>query len=241
MPLIAALIVLLFLGAGVGGFFWWKGQGAPPQQMATNVPGAVANAAPPPSAPTETTPTEETTPAPTEVLPAVEPGELGSLTVRTEPPGATVLFDGEALPGTTPLMAGDLAPGTYPVVVSLAGRETYASDVTIVAGERASIEPNLREVSAARRGRRRASPPTPMMEEAAMVAESAGRGTLSVNTRPWSKVYVGGELLGTTPIGRAAVGAGSVRVRLVDRDGNEHQRTVRVAPDEDARVFWDLR
>lgn len=235
MPLVAALIVLLFLGAGVGGFLWWKSQGAPPQQVAANVP-AAANAAPP-TAPTETAPTEA--PAPTEVLPAVEPETLGSLRVSTEPPGATVVLDGDELPGTTPLMAGDLQPGTYSIVVTLDGRETYASDVTVVAGEQASVEPRLREVGASRRGRRRAG--VSPMEQATMAAAPAGRGTLSVNTRPWSKVYVGGELLGTTPIGRAVVNAGSVRVRLVDRDGNEHQRTVNVDPDEDARVFWDLR
>jgi len=240
MPLIAALVVFLFLAAGVGGFFWWRGQGAPPQQMASGTPSAVPNASGPPA---ETAPTESNPPAdspqPTELLPSMGADALGSLTVRTEPPGATVLFDGDELPGTTPLMAGDLAPGTYPIVVQLEGRETYRSEVSIEAGGQASVEPRLREVGASRRGRRRAG-----MEAAAMAAMAAapvGRGTLSVNTRPWSKVYVGGELLGTTPIGRAAVSAGSVRVRLVDRDGNEHQRTVRVDADEDARVFWDLR
>jgi len=240
MPLVAALIVLLFLGVGVGGYLWWKGQGEPPQQMATNTPAAVANA---PAPPTQNPPTQNPTagsPAePTEVLPALEPEELGSLTVRSEPAGATVELDGERLPGTTPLMAGDLTPGTYPMVVRLDGHETYRSQIAIARGEQASVDPRLREVGASRRARRAAAMSTEMA--AAMMTAPAGRGTLSVNTRPWSKVYVGGELLGTTPIGRASVSAGSVRVRLVDRDGNEHQRTVRVDTGEDARVFWDLR
>ncbi len=232
MPLVAALIVLLFLGVGVGGYVWWKGQGEPPQQMATNVPGAVANApAPPTQTPTAATPAE-----PTEVLPAVAEVS-GSLSVRSEPAGATVELDGERLPGTTPLTAGDLEPGTHPIVVRLDGRETYRGEVEILEGEEATVEPRLRQVGASRR--RRATAMTEMAE--ARMAAPAGRGTLSVNTRPWSKVYVGGELLGTTPIGRAPVNAGSVRVKLVDRDGNEHQRTVRVGADEDARVFWDLR
>jgi serine/threonine-protein kinase len=65
-------------------------------------------------------------------------------------------------------------------------------------------------------------------------------GSLSINTRPWSKVYVGQRLLGTTPIGAAEVRAGEVVLRLVDRDGNTHRRTVRVAPGERASAFFDL-
>jgi serine/threonine-protein kinase len=70
---------------------------------------------------------------------------------------------------------------------------------------------------------------------------SQATGSLSINTRPWSKVYVGSRLLGTTPIGAAEVRAGDVVLRLVDRDGNTHRRTVRVAPGERASAFFDLQ
>jgi serine/threonine-protein kinase len=65
-------------------------------------------------------------------------------------------------------------------------------------------------------------------------------GLLSLNTRPWSKVYMGPRLIGTTPIGRAEIRSGTVRLRLVDRDGTTHQRTVRVEPGEETRAFFDL-
>ena len=65
-------------------------------------------------------------------------------------------------------------------------------------------------------------------------------GYLSINTRPWSKVYVGNTLLGTTPIGRREVPSGRLRLRLVDRDGQEHERTIDLAPDEHERAFFDL-
>src|SRR5262249_17739008 len=57
---------------------------------------------------------------------------------------------------------------------------------------------------------------------------SSGRSyfELSINTRPWSKVYVRKRLLGTTPIGGERVKAGHVRLRLVDRDGHVHHRTI---------------
>ena len=65
-------------------------------------------------------------------------------------------------------------------------------------------------------------------------------GQLSLNTRPWSRVFVGSQLLGTTPIGGAEVPAGQVRLRLVDRDGVEHARVVTVAEGGHAREFFDL-
>ncbi len=71
---------------------------------------------------------------------------------------------------------------------------------------------------------------------------SRGRaqGTLALNTRPWSKAYVGGRLLGTTPFGSVSVPAGTVTLRLVDRDGNTHRRTVRVEAGREASAFFDL-
>ena len=62
-----------------------------------------------------------------------------------------------------------------------------------------------------------------------------------MNTRPWSKVYVGRRLLGTTPIGRSRVPSGTVRLRLVDRDGQEHRRTVRVPAGEHVTQSFNLR
>jgi hypothetical protein len=71
-------------------------------------------------------------------------------------------------------------------------------------------------------------------------ARPRAQGTIALNTRPWSKAYVGSRLLGTTPFGGVSVPAGSVTLRLVDRDGNTHRRTVRVEAGREASAFFDL-
>jgi serine/threonine protein kinase len=71
-------------------------------------------------------------------------------------------------------------------------------------------------------------------------ARARAQGTLALNTRPWSKAYVGSRLLGTTPFGGVSVPAGPVTLRLVDRDGNTHRRTVRVEAGREASAFFDL-
>lgn len=71
-------------------------------------------------------------------------------------------------------------------------------------------------------------------------SRTRAHGTLAINTRPWSKVYVGSRLLGTTPLGGLSVPVGTVSLRLVDRDGVTHRRTVRVEAGEPATAFFDL-
>ena len=63
---------------------------------------------------------------------------------------------------------------------------------------------------------------------------------LSLNTRPWSRVFLGGELLGTTPLGAVAIPAGAVRLKLVDRDGRVHHRRVEARPGAHVERFFDL-
>ena len=100
-----------------------------------------------------------------------------------------------------------------------AGYQTFEEEVEIVAGERMELAARL--VPAVR-------------------APTAPPGRLSINTRPWSKVYIGRRLIGTTPIAEARVTSGTVRLRLVDRDGRSHNRAVRVGAGETERVFYDL-
>ena len=69
---------------------------------------------------------------------------------------------------------------------------------------------------------------------------AAPPATLSINTRPWSRVWIGSRELGTTPIGEATVPSGTVRLRIVDRDGRTFNRSVRVAPGATENVFFDL-
>ena len=166
----------------------------------------------------------EPAPPPTEVVPAPtppveEPASTGSLFVESDPPGARIELDGDDVAGRTPLDIGMVSPGVHELRISLDGHVAWQGNAVVMAGRRATITRSLERQRAPTR------PP----------------GHLSLNTRPWSKVYVGRRLLGTTPIGRSEVPSGTLRLRLVDRDGTEHRRTVRVPPGGHVSESFDLR
>jgi hypothetical protein len=65
------------------------------------------------------------------------------------------------------------------------------------------------------------------------------RGSLAINTTPWSRVYLGRRLLGQTPL-EATVPSGRSRLKLVDPEGHTFYRTVEVRPNGTSRVSFDL-
>ncbi len=165
-------------------------------------------------------PTEPAAATPPETPPAPPAApSMGSVFLESDPPGASIELDGSPVAGQTPLDIGMVSEGVHVVTFSLDGHEPWRGNVVVVAGRRATLTGDLV------RERRAARPP----------------GRLSLNTRPWSKVYVGRRLLGTTPIGRAEVPSGTVRLRLVDRDGTVHRRTVRVPSGGHVSESFDLR
>jgi serine/threonine-protein kinase len=151
----------------------------------------------------------------------------GSVFVSSVPSGATITFGDRGSAGTTPLELAMLPPGTYDVRLALDGHQDWTGQVQVGAGQRANLSAQLQPVQPTEREPERpaAGPP----------------GRLSLNTQPWSRVYLGGRLLGTTPLGQVSVPSGTQRLRLVDRDGNEHRRTVRVPPGGVVTESFDLR
>ena len=150
----------------------------------------------------------------------------GSVWIESSPAGASVRFDAREHAGPTPVEIGMVEPGGHDVLLSLEGHAPWRAHIEVVAGRRTALSATLRPERPTRATtRHRPRPP----------------GRLSLNTRPWSKVYLGGRLIGTTPIGQVEVASGTLRLRLVDRDGQEHVRTVRVPPDEHRQAFFDLR
>ncbi|MDQ3035449.1 MAG: PEGA domain-containing protein, partial [Myxococcota bacterium] len=157
------------------------------------------------------------------------------------PSGATIELGERGDVGAAPMEIAGIEPGTYFVRLRAEGHVDWERSIDIRAGERAHVvatlaalepereddAPSIASASAdrPRRERERARPP----------------GRLSINSRPWSKVYVGSRLLGTTPIGDVEVQSGSVRLRFVDRDGAQHVRTITVPPEGHAREYFDLR
>ncbi len=144
-----------------------------------------------------------------------EPATGATLVVRSTPPGARIRIDGEER-GLTPLTVEDLEPTTIEIRARLAGHVGATREVTLEAGQTAELELELRR------------------------QEASTSGTLAINTRPWSRVFAGGRSLGTTPIARARVPAGAVRLRLVDGSGQTHVRVVRVPANGHQSAFFDL-
>jgi serine/threonine-protein kinase len=217
---LGALVVLLSLALAAGGI--WAFTRPEP------LPEVIAIPTPRPETETET---EAETAAETEAETAAETetaAESGTLRITTRPSGARIRLDGEEVEGETPSDLGGLPVGEHALELRVNGYRTHRERVEIVAGETAEVSARLRR----RRGHRG--------DDSSMEESTAeGQGTLAINTRPWSKVYASGRLLGTTPL-RTTVPAGTLRLRLEDRDGTEHQRTVRVSEDEETRVFFDL-
>jgi hypothetical protein len=148
--------------------------------------------------------------------------DTGAVLIESRPNGATIRFGDRAGAGTTPLEMGMVREGTYPVHLELEGYAPWDGEITINPGGRANILANL----------------TRLHDDAPV---RMAPGQLSLNTTPWSRVFLGSRNLGTTPLGRVSVPSGMQRLRLVDRDGNEHRVTVRITPGGHTQEFFDLR
>ena len=53
-----------------------------------------------------------------------------------------------------------------------------------------------------------------------MTAVATGNGTVDINTRPWSEVYIDGRRVGNTPQRGLTLSAGRHRIRFVNPDFN---------------------
>lgn len=163
-------------------------------------------------------------PAPPPSPPQAAEAAPGAVFIDSVPPGAVIVFGNRGHAGTTPLEIGIVQPGTYDVRLTLEGHADWTGQVQVAAGQRAALHAQL------------------VREERPRERPAVGPpGELSLNTQPWSRVYLGSRLLGTTPLGRVSVPSGTVRLRLVDRDGAEHRRTVRVPPGGHVTESFDLR
>jgi serine/threonine-protein kinase len=151
------------------------------------------------------------------------------LTLISEPPRCTVSIDGRALVtsrGPAPVMRHPVEAGPHLVRVTHDGYIPWESRVELKAGAEAKLEVRL---FAAPRSR-----PSPAPAQASSV--SAGHGYLSVKTVPWSKVFLGGRSLGTTPLARVRVPAGTHRLDLVYGDGRRRQRRVKIGTDAHVKI-----
>ncbi|HJL17115.1 MAG TPA: protein kinase [Sandaracinaceae bacterium LLY-WYZ-13_1] len=246
LAMLAVLVLLLGL-AGAGGLAAWLVLGddesdagtfawgaEPAEPSSPTSAGPTTGAAPGATAPSESSETSAT-PGTTRTEASAgstgpETGEApaqGTVYVESVPPGASLSFGDREAVGTTPMELGMIEPGTHTVRLTLDGHRDWEGEVTVTEDERVTVTAELEREPRRRPAGERAGPRPP--------------GRLSLNTRPWSKVYLGRRLLGTTPLGRVSVPSGRHRLRLVDRDGAEHRRTVSVPAGGHATESYDLR
>jgi serine/threonine protein kinase len=159
------------------------------------------------------------------------PASPGLWDVTTDPPGAEVSVDG-ARQGTAPLSL-ELSPGRHEVVATLAGRQDASRVLNVSGGSEvqhlalalapAALPPPVAAPATA---------PAPVPADA-MKAKPAGpaavvrRGKLSLDTSPWTRVFLNGKELGDTPLLEVTVPAGR-HVLLLVNDSKNLKRSVEV-------------
>lgn len=177
---------------------------------------------------------------------ALSPAEV-LVRFASTPPGASVLLVGpsrERRLGVTPTEVDvDMQHGPYTVRMTLDGFAEWSEplqvtgsarefDVTATLQRAGRVTPGGTTAGSAPSGTMTDdgagmdTPAVVAMEEPAetpMTAGGTGPGTLRINTRPWSQVYVDGRLIGNTPQMNISLPAGSHRVTLVNPDFNIRQ------------------
>ncbi|MDH5671676.1 MAG: protein kinase [Myxococcales bacterium] len=155
--------------------------------------------------------------------------------LSSEPPGAAVFVDNRKLPQTTPLRVIDLSPGDHQIRLEAEGFAPWGSSLHVTPGTVLDL-PQARLIPSAaaqndqdKRDRGEVERPRPQKRDAPMVKrppprekppveKASGSGTLRVQTRPWSKVFVDGRLIGTTPQMAITVSAGRHTVTFRNPD-----------------------
>lgn len=165
--------------------------------------------------------------------PAAAAGKEGRLLIRSTPPGATVLVDGE-MRGLTPLSLTDLPLGNRRIRVQRDGYLTQDRTVSLTR-QRPSRSVDVPLL------RRQAAPAAGAGTAARSSAPAARTGSLLVESRPsGATVTVNGTVRGTTPITLSGLAPGQYTVQLQLTGYRTITTTVRVVAGERARAAASL-
>ncbi len=190
----------------------------PPTSASASTPADAQAPSPAPAAAPSTPPTT----AATESLAPATLSTDGALRVETDPPGADVSLDRQ-LAGTTPLFTRGLAPGLHELEVSRSGATIRRRQIRIAAGKVLNLKlPGIHPAL-----------PSPITTD---------QGFLTVEVKPaGTSVYLPGrELLGTTPIRRAALEPGFYMLTLESPGHGTEEREVRIDRGHETRIVSSL-
>ena len=162
------------------------------------------------------------------------------LVVTSAPPGAEVRSNG-ALIGVTPMTSAALGAGPHTLTLTAAGHEPKDAVVSLSAGgismADVALVAKVKGRALARRPAKR--PPAPA---AAPVVVEAVKGFLTVNTKPWTKVSVGGVPKGSTPLFKVELSPGKHELRLINEGAKvDAVRRITIAPGRVTKLDVDLR
>jgi eukaryotic-like serine/threonine-protein kinase len=174
---------------------------------------------------------EKPAPAPAEIpleAPVVvaQGAPAPTLDILSRPPGARVIVDGEALRTLTPIHAETFASGMHKVVVEKKGYTPRELAVQLGDGEHRTLDVELRP------GAKRV---------VRVVQARVPQGYLTVRTVPWSKVFDGSRLLGTTPMAGVPLSEGTHTLTFVNPELPPVKRTVSVRAGQEERLSIELK
>lgn len=149
---------------------------------------------------------------PVEVQPSPPPAPP-VLTIETDPPGALITVDGKEA-GLSPLTIDTLELGEHSVAATLDGRKPAERQVKLEnPGERAMVvlalapePPPLPPKPDPPRQTKKPPPPAP--------------GKLTLDTTPWTRVFLRGKKLGDTPLIGVSLPPGKHQLKLVNEEKN---------------------
>lgn len=141
----------------------------------------------------------------------------GLVTIRVDPPGANILFDGQLI-GKSPIEEKSIPQGNYTVTVRAPGFQSQERALEVIGGKRYTLTPQLEPGSDA-------DPAT-----------KVSPGMLSVDARSGLTVFVDGEPLATTPSGLIELSPGDHVVSVEGEDFETHEERVTISSGKVANV-----
>jgi serine/threonine-protein kinase len=153
-------------------------------------------------------------PGQTQVQPPAPPAPP-VLTIETDPPGAMILVDGKEA-GLSPLTLDTLELGEHSVAATLEGRKPAERQVKLEnPGERAMVvlalapEPVVPPPA-----------PPPQPDPSPRPPKKVAMGRLTLDTNPWTRVFLRGRKLGDTPLIGVSLPVGRHQLKLVNEEKN---------------------